>query len=91
MIDDVYIADILISHTSAHVYIPSGCKGLIIEVDGPTHYENYQLLPLGPTAMKKRHLQAAGYLVRTLPYWAYALTSSDALKKKTLLALMKAT
>lgn len=80
-----YTVDILV-HASYSG--PSASKGIVIELDGPSHYEHYQLAPLGPTLMKKRHLQAAGYTVLTLPYWKWGHCDTDTQKRKVLSDLL---
>jgi hypothetical protein len=50
--------------------------GLILEIDGPTHYESYLQEPLGPTVMKRRHLRKLGYEVVSLPCTEYRLNDS---------------
>jgi hypothetical protein len=56
----------------------------VIELDGPSHYEHFELSPLGPTVMKRRHLEAAGYSVLTLPYWKWGFCDTEAKKHKIL-------
>ena len=79
MLNNLYIADIFISHNP-----PKGSLGIIIEIDGPRHFENYRNQVLGPTYMKKRHLQSLGYTVKSLPYWKYNINDTLIRKKKNL-------
>ena len=80
VVGGIYIADILITSISSKEYT----NGLIIEFDGPSHFENYAKNPLGPTVMKKRHLQSAGYAVKSLPYWKYNTSDTTSNKEKIL-------
>jgi RAP domain len=78
---DTYVVDILLN--ASYSGRPSS-KGTVIELDGPSHYEHFQLAPLGPTVMKRRHLEAAGYSVLTLPYWKWGFCDTEAKKHKIL-------
>ena len=46
-------------------------RGLIIEINGPSHYESYLGRELGHTLQKQRHLKALGYNVVAISYTAY--------------------
>ena len=46
-------------------------RGLIIEINGPSHYETYLGRELGHTAQKRRHLEALGYNVANISYRTY--------------------
>ena len=83
MLKNLYIADIFISYNS-----PMGSRGIIIEIDGPRHFENYRNQVLGPTYMKKRHLQSLGYFVKSLPYWKYNVNDTLIRKKKYLTSFL---
>lgn len=60
--------------------------GLVIEVDGPNHFESYLREPLGPTVMKRRHLRGLGYEVLSISCFEYKL---DASKEEKILYLRK--
>lgn len=62
-------------------------QGIVIEYDGPSHFDSYLWRPLGPTAMKHRHLGALGYRVISIPYWSYRLAQS---KEKQLQCIKEA-
>ena len=47
------------------------CRGIVLEVDGPTHYSRNSRLPLGSTRMKWSHLRAAGYAVAAVPVFEW--------------------
>ena len=79
LINEIYIVDILTS-----IKLSPDILGLLIEIDGPSHFENYVNLPLGPTLMKKRHLESFGYVVKNLPYWKYNLNDTSIRKQKLL-------
>ena len=57
-----YIADILIPEP-----VIGAPNGIIIEADGPFHFESYIQKPVGPTVMKRRHMAAMGYHVISVP------------------------
>jgi RAP domain len=80
----IYIADILIPSLSSIQHT----NGVIVEFDGPSHFENYSRWPLGPTTMKKRHLESAGYAVKSIPYWKYDTTDTTSRKEKLLYGLL---
>ena len=46
-------------------------KGLVIEINGPSHYETYLGRELGHTIQKKRHLEALGYHVANISHRTY--------------------
>ena len=65
------------------VYIPSykpnyekEFKDVVLEFDGPTHYDSYLQNPLGPTLMKKRHLTKFGYHVVNMSYAIYSVAAN---------------
>jgi hypothetical protein len=58
--------------------------GTVLEFDGPSHFETYVNAPLGPTVMKRRHLEALGYAVTSLPYWKYHLDDTPQQKQHIL-------
>lgn len=76
----IYIADILIPSLSGIQHT----NGVIIEFDGPSHFENYSRSPSGPTLMKRRHLESAGYAVKSIPYWKYNTSDTTSKKEKLL-------
>lgn len=80
VVGGIYVADILIPSLSCIQYT----NGVIIEFDGPSHFENYSRSPLGPTIMKKRHLESAGYAVKSIPYWKYSSSDTTSKKEKVL-------
>ena len=49
------------------------CKAIVIEFDGPSHFENYLGRPLGPTVAKHRHLRCLGYVVASITYNEYVM------------------
>ena len=59
-------------------------KPVVLEINGPFHYDTYINRTLGPTVMKKRHLELLGYEVVTLPYWKYSLRDTKEHKHKIL-------
>ena len=76
IINNIYIVDIFINNsyfidTKQLNSIPNSNSkstnpttlGVVIEVDGPKHYDSYLNTPLGPTIMKKRHLELLNYIV----------------------------
>eukprot|EP01039_Chlorochromonas_danica_P000538 gene538-579_t len=83
IIEGCYSVDTFIS-TDAIGIIDPNCKGLIIEYDGPNHFETYLNQPLGPTVMKHRHLRARGYLLITLPFWEYKMDMTREQKVKVI-------
>ena len=64
---------------------PGAAKSTIIEVDGPYHFESYLQQPIGPTAMKRRHLQALGHRVISVPYTSWTSIRNDGEKIKQFL------
>ena len=80
VVGGIYIADILITSITSLEHT----KGLIVEFNGPSHFEIYSKKFLGPTVMKKRHLNSAGYTVKSLPYWNYDITDTMIRKQKVL-------
>lgn len=84
MINNLYIVDILLSRNIFSTSLSKENKGIIIEIDGPRHFENYMNGVLGPTSMKKRHLSLLGYTVKTLPHWQYNVNDTMIRKKKNL-------
>jgi RAP domain len=46
-------------------------KGVVIEVDGPMHFDSYGKRPLGHTVLKRRHIEASGYTLIPLPHWDF--------------------
>jgi hypothetical protein len=83
------------------------CEGVVLEFDGPTHFESYMHVSLalhrtsslqqmvayvytfyllifhplqrelGPTVMKRRHLEALGLRVVNVPFWNYKLDMTE--------------
>jgi len=56
-------------------------KGVVLEFDGPHHFESYLRRETGTTVMKRRHLQALGLVVINIPFWNYNLDMSEASKE----------
>lgn len=81
---DIYIAD-------DRVASKNGYCGLVIEVDGPVHYESYLMEPTGPTVMKRRHLKALHYEVLSIPCFdnSYSLKASSDEKAEFMRKLLK--
>ncbi|CAL8470056.1 g9598 [Coccomyxa elongata] len=50
---------------------------LAIEVDGPSHFTNNTLKPLGPTLLKRRLLAARGWEVVAVPYFHWNKLQTD--------------
>lgn len=75
-----YIVDILIPGA-----VPGGSNGIIIEVDGPFHFESYLQQPIGPTVMKRRHLEAMGFHLVSIPYTSWQNIHGNADKIKAML------
>ena len=48
------------------IALPS--HGVVIEIDGPSHFAANAPLPLGPTLMKRRHLAAQGWRLMDVPW-----------------------
>jgi hypothetical protein len=46
-------------------------KGIVLEIDGPFHFDTYMQQPLGGTIMKRRHLRSMGFELVSLPFWQY--------------------
>ena len=93
-----YVVDILIPAAPGLRYATSSGRGhegklpadaerksTIIEVDGPYHFESYLQQPIGPTAMKRRHLQALGHRVISVPYTSWTSIRNDGDKIKQFL------
>jgi hypothetical protein len=55
-------------------------ENIVLEFDGPTHFDSYLQNPLGPTCMKRRHLLQLGYRVVSMKHWEYSVTASPELK-----------
>lgn len=47
------------------------------QVDGPTHFTNNTLRPLGPTLLKRRLLAARGWDVVPVPYFHWSQLSGE--------------
>lgn len=62
--------------------------GVIIEFNGPNHYENYMKSLLGPSVMKKRHLEGLGYIVMEVSYQQYKIFDTKEYKIKTIESIM---
>jgi hypothetical protein len=51
---------------------PAGAEVVLLEVDGPRHFALPELRrPLGHTVLKRRHLQALGARVVSIPFWEW--------------------
>ncbi|KAJ1442940.1 hypothetical protein B484DRAFT_441846 [Ochromonadaceae sp. CCMP2298] len=59
-------------------------KGIAVEFDGPSHFESYLQQPLGPTAMKRRHILGSGYLLAAIPYWKYRIDMPEEMRVRIL-------
>lgn len=59
-------------------------RGLILEVNGPYHYDSYASRPLGPTIAKERHLKGVNYRVVSINYndWAPLFYKKDKEKNR---------
>ena len=82
-----YVVDIFIPPSALPAsswHRPPGFIGTVLEFDGPSHFESYLNAPLGPTVMKRRHLEALGYAVTSVPYWKYHLDDVVGQKQKVL-------
>lgn len=51
--------------------------GLTGQVDGPSHFTNNTLRPLGPTVLKRRLLAARGWELVSVPYFHWNKLQSD--------------
>ena len=61
---------------------------MAIEVDGPWHFCGRT--PTAATALKRRQLRAAGWVLLPVPYWEwYGLGSSEAAKQDYLRAALR--
>ncbi|CAI5947682.1 unnamed protein product [Closterium sp. NIES-64] len=54
-------------HYSIDIALPG--RRIALEVDGPSHFTRNTLTPLGATALKRRHLEAAGWTVISIPFY----------------------
>jgi len=66
-----YIVDVFIPYKES---LPWGSvlkKDVVLEIDGPFHFESFANAPLGPVLMKRRHIEAAGYHFVSLPLSLY--------------------
>jgi hypothetical protein len=51
---------------------PAGAEVVLLEVDGPRHFALPEMRrPLGHTVLKRRHLQALGARVVSIPFWEW--------------------
>jgi hypothetical protein len=53
------------------------------------HILEYFANHLGPTAMKFRHMEALGYIVKEMPYWTYDLNHKFDTKQMIIKKLLK--
>ena len=79
-LENGYVVDIYIPEYSSETHP----RGLVIELDGPFHFDSYMHRPLGPARMKKRHLSAMGYVCVSLPYWEYHMLLPEESKRNVL-------
>eukprot|EP01032_Pedospumella_encystans_P009256 gene9256-10914_t len=65
--------EVIERHSDAEDYEVSlkDCKGVVVEFDGPFHFESYKREELGHTVMKRRHIKNAGYKMVNIPFWHY--------------------
>lgn len=59
-------------------------EGLVIEMDGKSHFETYSSRPLGPTAMKRRHILGLDYRLVALTVTDYDKNLPRDAKRKVL-------
>ena len=70
---------------SLDAVVSEGGFDVAVEVDGPSHF--WGRTPTGATALKRRQLRAAGWVLLPVPYWEWdALGSSKAAKEEYLRA-----
>ncbi len=82
----IYTAD---SGTGFDYRLHSESLGTVVEVDGPAHFETYMRQPLGPTAMKRRHIRQAGYNLCIIPYWKWDARMLNAEKKQVIIEALR--
>jgi len=58
-----------------------------IEVDGPSHFCGHT--PTGATALKRRQLRAAGWVLLPVPYWEWDGLSSNSARQEYLRAALR--
>jgi len=75
-----YVVDILLTETT--VQYP---KGIVIEFDGPTHFETYLFQPEGSTMLRRRHIRSLGYKLISIPFLQYGKQTTLKCKEKLLL------
>jgi hypothetical protein len=72
---------------SLDAVVSEGGFEVAVEVDGPSHF--WGRTPTGATALKRRQLRAAGWVLLPVPYWEWdALGSSEAAKQDYLRAAL---
>ena len=70
---------------SLDAVVSEGGFEVAVEVDGPSHF--WGRTPTAATALKRRQLRAAGWVLLPVPYWEWdALGSSKAAKEDYLRA-----
>jgi hypothetical protein len=78
VVDEVsgYSLDIVLDATSpmAPQHAAQSKAGWAVEVDGPSHFvksSDGRLHPNGGTILKRRHLEALGYALVSVPFWQW--------------------
>jgi len=73
---------------SLDAVVSEGGFEVAVEVDGPSHF--WGRTPTGATALKRRQLRAAGWVLLPVPYWEWnGLGSSEAAKQDYLRAALR--
>jgi len=67
----------------------AGRAGIVIEVDGPTHYDSERRL-IPSSEMKRRHLALVGWVVLAVPYWEWRVLEGGHARKTAYLAALLA-
>jgi hypothetical protein len=65
-----------------------GGRDVAVEVDGPSHF--FGRSPTGATALKRRQLSAAGWLLLAVPYWEWDALHGARLREYLLQGLAEA-
>ncbi|CAI5467288.1 unnamed protein product [Closterium sp. Yama58-4] len=63
-------------HYSIDIALPG--QRIALEVDGPSHFTRNTLTPLGATVLKRRHLEAAGWTVISIPFYHWNKLAGEA-------------
>ena len=75
-----YVVDILLPGFKSEKYP----HGVVLEIDGPAHFDTYGHTMLGPGLTKMRHLDLMGYKVVSLPYWVFYCQLSKGNQRKVI-------